>query len=204
MHQLDPEGRVQLGVWHWRPGVDGPGVPRTQTLERLVLGVLGELEGSRAYGAIVERFLIEEPRVEKLTSKHYAWATMAKWYGDRGCGDFYQALWRELAFAEAMLAALDGHHILPQARDALLEQGDHGRAEAEHCVLPALDRGQGAQRQAEGRVVDARGEAEEEVPRARGQRREDAGLGVRGPSRSMAHVSRCGWARALGGSRIAG
>jgi len=120
LKQLDPAGRVELGVWYWRPGIDRPGVPRTQTLERLVLGVLSELETSKDRGAVVERFLAEEPRGPDPTGKHLAWATMAKWYGERGCGDFYQALWREDAFAEAMLATMDRHGILPALRAMLL------------------------------------------------------------------------------------
>jgi hypothetical protein len=44
---------------------------------------------------------------------------MAKWYGDHGCGDFYQALWRERAFADAMLKAMDEHGILTVLRAAL-------------------------------------------------------------------------------------
>jgi hypothetical protein len=114
-----PEHAVLLVAWHWRRGVDRAGVPRQQTLERLALGVLSELEESKGYGAIVERFLEEAPRAPKLSEKHFAWATMAKWYGDHGCGDFYQALWREDAFARAMLATLDEHGILPVFREAL-------------------------------------------------------------------------------------
>jgi hypothetical protein len=119
MRVVDPDGRVELAVWHWRPGVDRQGVPKKQTLERLVLGVLSEIEGSKGLGAIVDRFLAETPAASSLTGKHFAWATMAKWYGEHGCGDFYQALWREDAFAQAMRATLDEHRILPLFREAL-------------------------------------------------------------------------------------
>jgi hypothetical protein len=119
MRAVDPDARVELAVWHWRPGVERAGVPRKQTLERLVLGVLSELEGSKEYGLIVERFLGEQPAAPAVSAKHFAWATMAKWYGDHGCGDFYQALWRERAFADAMLKAMDEHGILTVLRAAL-------------------------------------------------------------------------------------
>lgn len=119
MRAVDPEARVELAVWHWRPSVDRPGVPKTQTLERLVLGVLSELDGSKGHGAIVERFLEEAPRATKLTAKHFAWATMAKWYGEHGCGDFYQALWKDEPFADAMLATLDAQGTLAKLRAAL-------------------------------------------------------------------------------------
>lgn len=119
VRQLDPGGRVELCVWHWKSGTDRPGVPKTHTLERLVLGVSSELDGSKDHGAIVARFLAEAPQAAKVTGKHYAWATMAKWYGEGGCGDFYQALWREDAFARAMLNAMDEHGILTVLRAAL-------------------------------------------------------------------------------------
>lgn len=114
-----PTHPVELVAWHWKPGVTRPGVPKTQTLERLVLGVLSELDGSKGHGAIVERFLEEAPRAARLTAKHFAWATMAKWYGEHGCGDFYQALWKDEPFADVMLATLDAQGTLAKLRAAL-------------------------------------------------------------------------------------
>ncbi len=119
LNDRKPTHAVALVAWYWRPGINRAGVPTMQTLERLVLGVLSELDGSRGYGDIVARFLEEQPRALKVTEKHFAWATMAKWYGEHGCGDFYQALWRERAFAEAMLRAMDEHRILLELRAAL-------------------------------------------------------------------------------------
>jgi hypothetical protein len=49
--------------------------------------------------------------------KEHAWSHMAGWYADKGCDDFYQALWRDDA-------------VIPHLRSRLEASGAWGAVEA--------------------------------------------------------------------------
>ena len=56
-------------------------------------------------GEIVSHFLSAEPKGE-LGPKQHAWSFMAKWFGDRGCEDFYSAIWEDPDIAKHLEALL--------------------------------------------------------------------------------------------------
>ncbi len=72
-----------------------PGVPRKQTLERLVAASIRAAYPDR--GPVVEQWLAAEPRAEVSTHKNYGYSYLAKWYAEHGTDDFFRAIWRDEA-----------------------------------------------------------------------------------------------------------
>lgn len=82
------EGKCVVSVVRWQAESDlAEGIPEKQVLERLVCVAMCEAYPERA--KIVENWL------EDKKPKSYAWAYMAQWYGEKGCDEFYQLLWRD-------------------------------------------------------------------------------------------------------------
>lgn len=83
---LPPKIEVKSVVWKAYSS-STLGIPEKQTLERLVCVAI--------VSAYPERAQVVEDYLHKKDPKSYAWAYMSKWYGENGCDDFYQGLWRD-------------------------------------------------------------------------------------------------------------
>jgi len=98
--------RLHPVVW----GDKGPeceGIPRQQTLERMACSAM--LEAYPERGAVVSSFLTAEPTSPVIGPKHHAWSYMAKWSADRGCEDFYSALWEDEQIKNALIEIMTGN-----------------------------------------------------------------------------------------------
>lgn len=83
---------VSLVRWEASDG-DRPGLPNRQTLERVVCASLVAAYPDR--GSAVQRWLDSRADGPEPASKEFAWSHMAGWYADRGCEDFYRAVWSD-------------------------------------------------------------------------------------------------------------
>lgn len=101
---LCQETRIDSVIWECDDNVQ-PGVPGTQTLERLVAASIQATYPDR--GPSVERWLADTPRIETPTPKNYSYSYLAKWYAEHGAGDFYWEIWRDTALAEALRHRLE-------------------------------------------------------------------------------------------------
>lgn len=91
-------------VW-WVPNAQPtPGLPGAHTLELVVCNALCAVVPSRAIA--VHAFLDAAPVGPSSTPKHFAWSYMAKWFGEAGCDEFYQAVWSDPAVAAALTNTL--------------------------------------------------------------------------------------------------
>lgn len=82
-----------------------PGVPRKQTLERLVTAAIQAAYPDR--GPVVADYLAAEPRFEVTPAKSYSYSYYAKWYGNHGVGDFFKAIWLDEAVAHQLRERLE-------------------------------------------------------------------------------------------------
>lgn len=81
-----------------------PELPTKQTLERLVCSAIRAAYPERA--AAVSAWLRGRPSPPSATPKEHAWSHMAGWFATHNCDDFYQALWRDDAIAQALVERL--------------------------------------------------------------------------------------------------
>lgn len=84
---------------------DPPGVPRQQTLERLVAASIQAAYPRR--GPAVDTWLTAEPRAEVTNHKNYGYSYLAKWYAEHGADDFFRAVWRDEAVASQLRERLE-------------------------------------------------------------------------------------------------
>lgn len=86
---------VRLSAVIWECGDDDPtpGVPRKQTLERLVAAAIQAAYPAR--GPVVDEWLAAEPRGGEPRPKNYGYSYLAKWYAEHGADDFFRAIWRQ-------------------------------------------------------------------------------------------------------------
>ncbi len=86
------EGSVCISLVRWE-ATDGScaGVPRQQTLERLVCAALVAAYPQR--GSAVQAWLDSRPAGPPAGPKEFAWSHMAGWYADHGCENFFRYLW---------------------------------------------------------------------------------------------------------------
>lgn len=95
---------VPVVVWHTPTAAGTRGVPQKQTLERLVVDCVVAARPDRADG--VASFLDGAGFDASQDAKAHAWSHMARWYPDRGCDDFYRAVWKDAAIAEKLESRL--------------------------------------------------------------------------------------------------
>jgi len=106
-------GSTLISIVLWR--TDEPRVehlPGQQTLERLVCAALCGAYPDRA--TAVAAWLTSRPSAPLAGPKEHAWSHMAGWYGEHGCDDFYQSVWRDPAVAaqlEQRLRASGGYRV---------------------------------------------------------------------------------------------
>jgi len=87
-------GATKVSLVRWEvPGGDAPGVPRQQTLERLVCSAL--IAAYPARGPAIAAWLANRPEAAAPGPKEHAWSHMAGWYADFGCAAFYKNLWTD-------------------------------------------------------------------------------------------------------------
>jgi hypothetical protein len=79
-------------------------IPAKQTLERLVCASLRQAYPDRAVA--VRSWLAARPDPPPPTPKEHSWSYMAGWYGEHGCDDFFQAIWRDPTTRAALLMRL--------------------------------------------------------------------------------------------------
>lgn len=98
--------RVSAVVWECNDEGGIPGIPRKQTLERLVAASIRAAYPDR--GPTVEKWLGAEPKGEgPMTPKNYSYSYLAKWYAEHGADDFFRALWRDEAVARQLRQRLE-------------------------------------------------------------------------------------------------
>lgn len=95
---------VSTVIWECSDDSAVEGVPRQQTLERLVSASIQAAYPGR--GAAVERWLADEPE-GGTGHKNYGLSFLAKWYADHGADDFYRAVWRDQNVAEQLRSRLE-------------------------------------------------------------------------------------------------
>ncbi len=86
--------RLYAVLWECGDPDPTPGVPRKQTLERLVTAAIRAAAPDR--GPAVEHWLNAEPQGLRLP-KSFGYSYFAKWYSDHGEGHFYESLWQDEA-----------------------------------------------------------------------------------------------------------
>ncbi|MCK4340864.1 MAG: hypothetical protein KAY37_03980 [Phycisphaerae bacterium] len=88
------DGATMVSLVRWETGdSETEGIPAQQCLERLVCAALVAAYPER--GQPIQNWLEGRPRAPDLTPKEFAWSHMAGWYAQRGCNDFYRALWSD-------------------------------------------------------------------------------------------------------------
>lgn len=95
---------LQAVIWRCDDPAPAPGVPRQQTLERLVAASVQAAYPAR--GPAVETWLAAEPTGDQV-ARSFAHSYFAKWYARHGTGNFYEALWQDTRVAEQLSARLD-------------------------------------------------------------------------------------------------
>ena len=87
-------GVTKVSLVRWEVADDDtPGVPRQQTLERLVCAAL--IAAYPARGVAIQAWLESRPNPPAPDPKEHAWSHMAGWYADFGCSAFYKELWTD-------------------------------------------------------------------------------------------------------------
>jgi len=88
-------GLTRLSVVLWQaPDKHADGLPGEQTLERLVSAAI--LAAYPERGPAVQAWLNSRPEPPpKASVKDYSWSYMAGWYSERGCENFFSALWED-------------------------------------------------------------------------------------------------------------
>jgi len=87
-------GATLVSLVRWEAGDSPmPGLPKTQTLERLVCAALVAAYPRR--GPAVQTWLDSRPDGPDAGPKEFGWSHMAGWYAQRGCQDFYKAVWED-------------------------------------------------------------------------------------------------------------
>jgi len=105
-HQYALEDGTKLGIALWEAQDRAhPELPAKQTLERLVCAAMRSAFPARA--TAVESWLAQrpEPEASGCSPRHekaFAWSYMAGWYAERGCDEFYQAVWADDAVVHAL------------------------------------------------------------------------------------------------------
>ncbi len=102
--ELD-EGATKVCLVRWEAlDEDAPGLPKKQTLERLVCAAIIAVYPERA--PAVHAWLNSRPDPPPADPKEHAWSYMAGWYAAHGCEDFYRAVWRDHEVATALESRL--------------------------------------------------------------------------------------------------
>ena len=100
------QGATRVSVVCWQaPDAQTDGLPGEQTLERLVTAAIVAAYPSR--GPTVKAWLDSRPEPPKPSVKDYSWSHMAGWYSDRGCENFFAALWEDPAIVEQLESRLE-------------------------------------------------------------------------------------------------
>ena len=103
--QLDDGAYVYLIDWTLVPSALTPqaGVPRKNTLERLVCACLAETFPSLAQA--VEKWLATRPDMQDgddIDPKGYAWSYLAGWMANSGCDYFFRQVWQTPAIRQRL------------------------------------------------------------------------------------------------------
>ncbi len=97
--------RVSAVIWECGDTDPTPGVPRKQTLERLVAAAIQAAYPAR--GPVVDEWLAAKPRGRVPKPKNYGYSYLAKWYAEHGADDFFRAIWREQEVANRLRERLE-------------------------------------------------------------------------------------------------
>ncbi len=111
--------RTSAVIWECTDEDPIPGVPRKQTLERLVAASIRAAYPGR--GSSVEQWLAAEPKGEAVTHKSYGYSYLAKWYYEHGADDFFRALWRDEAVVEQLRQRIEPHGAWAMVQDLVAE-----------------------------------------------------------------------------------
>ncbi len=106
-------------IWECTDEDPIPGVPRKQTLERLVAASIRAAYPDR--GSTVDEWLAAEPKGEVVSHKSYGYSYLAKWYSKHGADDFFRALWRDRAVVEQLHRRLEAHGAWTMVQEMVAE-----------------------------------------------------------------------------------
>ncbi len=107
-------------IWECADEASIPGIPRKQTLERLVAASIRGAYPAR--GSAVEDWLAAEPRGEAaVTPKSYGYSYLAKWYAEYGADDFFRALWRDEEVVAQLRHRLETNGAWASVQDLVAE-----------------------------------------------------------------------------------
>lgn len=95
---------VSTIIWECLNDSTVPGVPKKQTLERLIAASIQAVYPGR--GASVERWLDDEPK-GGTSHKNYGLSYLAKWYARVKANEFYRAVWRDERVAAELRSRLE-------------------------------------------------------------------------------------------------
>lgn len=107
---LDDGAEVRVLVWH-ASDRSRRGVPEQQCLERVLCAAAAEVWPERVdrLGAWLDER--PEPMVDLsipgTIPKSHAWTLMGGWFAERGCDDFFKAMWQHPAMADALQQKLE-------------------------------------------------------------------------------------------------
>jgi hypothetical protein len=91
-------------LWH-ADVTDLPGVPPLQQLERLACCAVVRAYAER--GSAVKAWLASRENPPKDSPKAFVWSHMAGWFPERGCDNFYSALWDDAKIAANLKSLLE-------------------------------------------------------------------------------------------------
>lgn len=91
--RTDPNGVDLLPIVWECADPNAPGIPRQQTLERLISAAIGAAHAGR--GESVARWLVDPPVGDSESPKSHGLSYAAKWYSSHGFVDFYADVWRD-------------------------------------------------------------------------------------------------------------
>ena len=101
---FDGEATV-ISFTRWEASdADTAGLPRKQTLERLVCAAL--VSAYPARGAAVKTWLDTRPDGPQAGPKEFGWSYMAGWYAEQGCEAFYRRLWKDDSLSKELKSRL--------------------------------------------------------------------------------------------------
>ena len=102
--RTNPNGVDLLPVVWECADPNAPGIPRQQTLERLVSAAIAAAYPGR--GESVARWLVDPPAGDTESPKGHSLSYAAKWYASHGTEDFYAHVWRVPEVAAELQARL--------------------------------------------------------------------------------------------------
>ncbi len=100
------QGATRVWLVRWEANdASQVGIPRQQSLERLVCAAMAAAYPERAEP--VQRWLDSRPNPAESGAKEFAWSFMAGWYAAHNCDAFYEIVWADPRLVGALRERLE-------------------------------------------------------------------------------------------------